>query len=441
MKTLTNALASFGILAAAGAISPAPAIAQDERAATEAEQTPIEMRTEQVVHLLNGQLDQQPEEVFTDRFLTAIPREQLKAISEQLTGQFGAALSVEEVEPRDGTRSSISVRMERAIAKGGIAIDPASGNRVSELVFQSFEPIDDNPEKIRADLDALPGDTNALFARLNADGSLTTVFSHHESRQLALGSAFKLYVLSALAEAIESGDRSWDDVVRLSEKSFPSGQLQDWPGGAPLTLQTLATMMISISDNTATDQLIVTLGREAIEAELIASGNSDPSATIPLLKTRELFALRGVSDDMIQQYREADDAGQRAILENLEESDVSLEKVQRTFGTETPGAIDIEWLASPRDLAGLLKRIAERGDATARDVMAVDPQLKGAQLGAWDYVGFKGGSEPGVLNFTWLLRDKAGNHWIATASWNNPEAKVETATLYAIVQRILALPR
>ncbi|MFL9455456.1 serine hydrolase [Tolypothrix bouteillei VB521301_2] len=48
---------------------------------------------------------------------------------------------------------------------------------------------------------------------------------------------------------------AWKDVVQLqpSEKSLPSGMLHTWPDGSYLTVQTLASLMISLSDNTATD--------------------------------------------------------------------------------------------------------------------------------------------------------------------------------------------
>ncbi len=74
----------------------------------------------------------------------------------------------------------------------------------------------------------------------------------------AIGSAFKLYVLSTLSREIAARRRSWNDVVPLDQRSYPSGILQDWPQGTPMTLQTLATLMIAISDNTATDQLAAT---------------------------------------------------------------------------------------------------------------------------------------------------------------------------------------
>ena len=52
---------------------------------------------------------------------------------------------------------------------------------------------------------------------------------------------------------------------RSDRASLPSGITQSWPAGSPVTLQTLATLMISISDNTATDTL-VTLERRKLDA-------------------------------------------------------------------------------------------------------------------------------------------------------------------------------
>ena len=110
------------------------------------------------------------------------------------------------------------------------------------------------------------------------------LYGHEVERRLAVGSAFKLGILAALKDQIAAGERAWADVVTLEPGhiSLPSGILQDWPVGTPLTLQTLASLMISVSDNTATDALLATVGREAVEEKL---GQ-------PVLSTRELFQLK-----------------------------------------------------------------------------------------------------------------------------------------------------
>ena len=86
----------------------------------------------------------------------------------------------------------------------------------------------------------------------------TQVAALDADRPLAVGSAFKLAVLAALREHVAAGHSSWRDIVplRAADKSLPSGTYQDWPDGAPITLDTYAAQMISISDNTAADALI-----------------------------------------------------------------------------------------------------------------------------------------------------------------------------------------
>lgn len=114
-------------------------------------------------------------------------------------------------------------------------------------------------------------------------------------REMAIGSAFKLYVLSELVREVGARQRKWTDVVPLDGKiaSLSSGMLQSWPGGSPVTLHTLANMMISISDNIAADELLMTPGRQRVEAILPATGHSKPELNVPFLRTLEMFKLKG----------------------------------------------------------------------------------------------------------------------------------------------------
>jgi hypothetical protein len=57
------------------------------------------------------------------------------------------------------------------------------------------------------------------------------------------------------------------------------------------------------------------------------------------------------------------------------------------------------------------------------------------------YAGFKGGSEPGVINLTWLIRNRAGAWHVVTGSWNNPAAPVDEARFTGLMGRALALVR
>jgi hypothetical protein len=58
---------------------------------------------------------------------------------------------------------------------------------------------------------------------------------------------------------------------------------------------------------------------------------------------------------------------------------------------------------------------------------------------AFPYIGYKGGSETGVLNLTYLLRAKDGTWYAASAGWNDPKDSVETTKLTGLMQRALYL--
>lgn len=430
----------FALMLAALVIPAATAQAQaqaQEPPAAAAGQYAIEARADEVVALLNGKVA--PEDVFSKGFQAAVPAAQIKVLSANLTAQFGPAVEATLLEPRAGTRAALEIRFERGLAKGDIGIDPAEDNRVSLLLFTSVDSLSvagDTPEKIAADLAALPGSVNAWFGPL--DGS-APVISIGADMPLALGSSFKLYVLAALAEDVKAGRRKWSDVVLLTEKSYPSGQLQDWPKGVPVTLYTLASLMIAISDNTATDQLIDVLGKDRIVKLMKDSGNSDPGANDPLLTTRELFLLKASDDETIAAWRSGMAAPMAAVASALSFEDPSLDQINAAFANG-PKALDIEWFASPTDLAKLMAHMRRTADPAAFDIMAINPSTTPSIKANWDYIGYKGGSEPGVMNLTWLLRDKAGRDHVLTLGWNNSAAVLDEGKLSAIAQRILLLP-
>jgi len=425
---LTRIVAAILLLAA-----PVTVQAQGQPAAQESQQTLLEQRADQAAEVLNG--ERAAEEVFAPSFLAAVSRQQLVAIAAQKSAQYGALKGVAAIRPNDNYTGAVDFRFENAIGKGQIQLDPTAPNKIAGLQLLSFESLNDSIAKINADLGSLSGDVSVLFARL--DGNEEPILSVKADRQSAIGSTFKLYILSALARSIENGERKWSDVVTLDRKSFPSGKLQDWPDGSPLTLHTLAAMMISISDNSATDMLLRLLGRDTVEAELVLLGHSNPARTLPFLSTLEMFALKGSPGNMAK-YIAADQAGRRFILADFED-DVggNLNLITPPRFVE-PTAIDtLEWFANGHDLANVARRFAAMKDPAARQIMAVNTALPQTMVDDWQYVGFKGGSEPGVLNLTWFLQDEAGRWHILTMSWNNKDAPVDEAALVQLGQRLL----
>ncbi len=416
---------------------PAPPAAPPPTTAP-AGRTPLETRADEVVTLINGKAD--PAQLFTEGFLKAVPPAQLAVVGASITAQLGAAVAVESLIPRDGAQAAIVIRFERGIAKGTITISPSDGDQVSGLLFTSLEPLalaGDTPEKIAAEITALPGTVNAWFAPLDAGAPLVSI---NADTPLALGSSFKLYVLAALAEDVKAGRRKWTDVVALDQKSFPSGQLQGWPKGAPVTVHTLASLMISISDNTATDQLIAALGRTRILKAMRDSGHANPGANDPFLTTREFFVLKASDEPRIAGWRKSDTERRAAILKEIAGEERTIGQVTAAFAGG-PKALDIEWYASPADLAKLLAFMRRTADPKVFEIMAINPVASETILKNWSYVGYKGGSEPGVINLTWLLTDKAGRDWVLTAGWNNEAAAVDDGKFLGLAQRILLLPR
>ena len=422
-------------------LMPAQGSAQTEAETNASEQGPFDRRADDVVGWLRGEIA--PEDLFTTQFLAQIPAETLAQMNSQLASQFGAVLGVVSVERQGPLRARIAIRFERAVGSGTMVLADTGEARIAGLQLSDFAPVIGNgadgdtdqssAEAIAADLAALPGATAAWFGPLDGE----PIFAYGDTdRQFALGSAFKLYVLGAVSEAVAEGRLRWDQVVPLGQASFPSGITQSWPEGAPMTVQSLATLMISISDNTATDTLLRLVGRDRVEQFLRRTGHSAPERSLPFLTTRELFLLKTL--DTGPAYAEADVARRRAMLADLDGDGVTTEQVVAALG-EPKLVEQIEWFASMEDERKLLRALVALNDPVLFDILAVSPQLSETQRAGWAYAGFKGGSEPGVLNLTWLLKDEAGQWHMLAASWLNSEAAVENAALGLLAVRILAL--
>ncbi|MEL6902914.1 MAG: serine hydrolase, partial [Cyanobacteria bacterium J06606_4] len=216
----------------------------------------------------------------------------------------------------------------------------------------------------------------------------------------------------ALQTQIENGERQWDEVVSLREewKSLPSGFLQTWPAGSQLTIETLATLMISQSDNTATDHLLNLVGRDVVEA--LSERNQ------PFLTTREAFVLKDPANrNILTRWRRSDE--RRTLLSAL----AALPLPAVSIFNEGPQAIDVEWFFTAQALCEAMEKVAEL------PLMSINPGL--VDPATWQKVAYKGGSEPGVENFTTYLVDEQGPLCV-TATWNN-EAGIDElrfSTLY-----------
>ena len=319
MKSLIlSALAPAMLLAFAP-----PLTAQESDAGTQlateqlvvAEEQALSHQAANVFFLMSGTKDVEVADIFSAQFLSAVPAAQLNGILDQLQDQYGPVVSVFSVERTGAHRARVSFRFERAIVSGDMVLNPAMPHQIEGLLLNDFELIGDKIGAIREELEALPGEVGVYFGSLDGTRPQLEI---NADKQFAIGSTFKLYVLSALTAEMEAdNDRYWDEVTYVGAicldvrcpkegRSFPSGITQDWPAPMPMTVQTLATLMISQSDNTATDALIEYLGEERIVQEMIDSGHSAPALNQPFLTTRQMFALKASDDAVIAAYRQGD---------------------------------------------------------------------------------------------------------------------------------------
>lgn len=410
-------------------------------AAQDNKQTILEKRADEVVEIINAPKDF--EKVFTPGLLAQVPPEKFAAINKSLTDNYGKALKVVKITPGGEYAGEIEILFEKnSIAKMNIRLDEAEPHLIAGLLITAVEKTSNSLEEIVAELKKLPGQTGFAAVKLN-DKNLEPVISYNSDKPFAIGSTFKLYILAELVREITAGERKWSDVVELTEKSLPSGQLQNWAIGSPVTLHTLAALMISNSDNTATDQLIETLGREKIEKMLTTAGNEHSDLSIPFLKTVEMFKLKGaIKDNYAAEYAEKDLSGKRSMLKN-EIAAFDKDRIDLKFLEKPKYISKIEWFASPDDLVRLMNRLrlnTEKSPADlARGIMTINKALPEADAKNWKYVGYKGGSETGVMSMTYLLQSKKGEWFVVTGSWNDENAAVREAEFAGLMQKAVKI--
>jgi beta-lactamase class A len=378
-----------------------------------------------------------PDGLFAPSFLAAVSPAKVIGISKETVAKVGRLEELRLVT-RTGPFAGKyrGVFADGSVAPFTIGLEPTPPHRISTLwLGEVAKPVDAATLGDLAPRFAeLPGQVSFAACRLG-DGKPEVVASHEPERALGLGSTFKLWILGTLARDVADGKHRWDEVVRLSkrDRSMPSGRLQDWPEGAPVTLHTLAALMISQSDNTATDTLLRTLGREHVEETMARMGASAAARNRPFLSTAELFALKGVwPKERSQAFAAADEATRRKLLAG---GPVDLTSFQ---DWSAPYELDrLEWFASATDLCRALDWLrragAKKGGEPVLDILGINEGLP--QSGKFAYHGFKGGSEPGVVAHAHLLRTKDGAWWVLAAVWNDPAAPVTSAKLHPLLER------
>ena len=292
-------------------------------------------RADDLVRLLNDETP--PDRLFSPAFLAQVPPSRIREIAVQLRTSHGRARRAARIDATSATRGSVSVAFERAVVRMEMALGPAPPHLVEELVVAAVESTAADLPALFGEIVGLPGEVSLEAARLE-EGGPANFLTQKAERPLAIGSAFKLFLLAELVRSVKAGERRWSDVVPLGSPSLPSGLLQDWPKGSPITLHSLAALMISRSDNSAADSLLAVLGRDKVEALLPALGVAAPALDRPFLSTREAFVLKFGDPALLRRWTAADSAGRRALLDG-ELAAAEAGKLDRSRFTGRPIAI------------------------------------------------------------------------------------------------------
>lgn len=352
----------------------------------------------------------QRKSLFAESFLNQVPIGNINNIISQYKSNLGG---LKKIESGDGVYTLV---FEKGTAPSRISLD--TEGKIAGLWFGNWTLKSDTLDKLVSELKGLDSSVSLYISKNGQE-----LYSLNGKEKMAVGSSFKLYVLKALYDKMDSD--GWDKIVWLKKKdiSLPSGILQDWPVGTPVTVKTISNLMISQSDNTATDILIDLVGKKYLEQ------NTDPR-NWPFLSTVEAFNLKyGVDSATRKDYLAGNTKQKREILESFQGLRVSASQVTAS----TPTLIEeVEWFFSTEELASIIY------DLRGANEIYINPGL--ATKSDWYRVGYKGGSEGGVLQYTHLLqKSKNSPVYVISLTVNNPEKELNTSKITEIASRLISL--
>ena len=296
-----------------------------------------------------------------------------------------------------------------------------------------------------ADIDAELTKSGAVYSYQVSrvtDGKCELVAGTNTDLSLPLASIFKLYVLLAVAEAVNAGTVSWNDQLTITaqDKAVGSAGLQALPPGAQVSVRNAAQQMISASDNMATDLLIQRLGPGAVERALVAAGHHDPASMTPFPTTHELFSVGWGEPDLRAQWKSASRQDRAQLLQQTNSRPYQPDPNR----THTPASPDgVEWYGSAADICRVHAALQAAAVGNAAPVKQILSAIPGIDLDTskWPYIGAKGGNLPGDLTFSWYAVDHTGQPWVVSFQLNWPRFRSPTAAgwLLSIVHRAFDL--
>lgn len=294
------------------------------------------------------------------------------------------------------------------------------------------------------DVDAVLSKTGARYSYQVAkvdDGHCDPVAGTNTTEPLPLASIFKLYVLHALAGAVQNGTVAWDDQLTVTDKSRAVGSSGlELAAGDHVSVRTAAEKMIAASDNMATDLLIGRLGTHAIEQALATAGHHDPASMTPFPTMYELFSVGWGKPDLRAQWEHGSPQVRARLLAQANSTPYQPDPTRAHTPASSYGA---EWYGDAQDICRVHAALQADAVGAAVPVRQILSAVSGIQLdrNVWPYIGAKAGGLPGDLTFSWYAVDKTTQPWVVSFQLNWPRDHGPTATswMLTIAKQVFAL--
>ena len=264
-------------------------------------------------------------------------------------------------------------------------------------------------------------------------GTCTKVAGTGGEESMPLASIFKLYVLLAVADAINASTLTWDEPLTITKeiKAVGSASFNELPPGAHVSVRDAAQQMISASDNMATDLLIARLGPGAGEGARGGAGHHDPSAMTPFPTAHELFSIGWGKPDVREEWKHASPNARARLLAETNSRPYEPDPMRTRVPASPYGA---EWYGNANDICRVHAALqaATTGPAAAvRDILSATPGID-LDRTKWPYIAAKGGNLPGDLTFSWYAEDRAGEGFVVSYQLNWPTYRSLTAATWLL---------
>lgn len=365
-------------------------------------------------------------------FRQAIPQEQMAAIIGQVKATHGTCQEVIDYkEGANGATFSTKHSSEKVLdfsitERDGVIVGlRLLGERAKQVEYANWNAVGEDFKQY--------SDGRLLLIKNQKE----TILSQAPNKRTPLGSVFKLFILDALSTA---KDFSWDSELAIKDhwKSLPSGTMQNEKAGTAHELRHYAKQMISISDNTATDHLLLTLGRASVEKQIKERKLKQSYAwNRPFLSTRELFLARAIfTPKQYQLYANATNTGRLRMLQSLPKMNNEELLTKISDWSEARGIYAMEWYSTPSEVCTLLTAMHNENNPEVIKILSLNTPF--VDRDSFEVALYKGGSEPGVVQMAYFLKGKKSSYCLY-AGISNASGTVDEGAFFQKVKGLINL--